>query len=115
VSSRWDIDGSEYVDLVSELLPNILGARDHDVDAAIRRQLNSGISFSLATELEAQLAETLCRIIPCAELLSEDTTTYNRRKIGAWCRSNASSRPACARLRTRHLSASLRRLNVSEA
>lgn len=63
----WDIDGNEYVDCVSALLPNILGYRDGDVDAAIRRQLSSGISFSLATELEAQLAETLCRLIPCAE------------------------------------------------
>jgi glutamate-1-semialdehyde 2,1-aminomutase/spore coat polysaccharide biosynthesis protein SpsF len=63
----WDIDGNEYVDLVSALLPTILGARDPDVDAAIRRQLCSGISFTLATELEAELAETLCRLIPCAE------------------------------------------------
>ncbi len=63
----WDIDGNEYVDLVSALLPTILGYRDPDVDAAIRRQLCSGISFSLATELEAELAETLCRLIPCAE------------------------------------------------
>lgn len=63
----WDVDGNEYVDLVSALLPNILGYRDPDVDVAIRRQINSGISFSLATELEAELAETLCRLIPCAE------------------------------------------------
>ncbi len=63
----WDIDGNEYVDLVSALLPNILGLRDPDVDAAIRRQVNAGISFSLATELETELAETLCRLIPCAE------------------------------------------------
>lgn len=63
----WDIDGNEYVDLVSALLPNVLGYRDPDVDAAIRRQLAAGISFSLATELEAKLAETLKRLIPCAE------------------------------------------------
>jgi glutamate-1-semialdehyde aminotransferase/spore coat polysaccharide biosynthesis protein SpsF (cytidylyltransferase family) len=63
----WDVDGNEYVDLVSALLPNILGYRDPDVDAAIRHQLCAGISFSLATELEAKLAETLCRLIPCAE------------------------------------------------
>ena len=63
----WDIDGNEYVDLVSALLPNILGYRDPDVDVEIRRQLSSGISFSLATELEAELAETLVRLIPCAE------------------------------------------------
>src|SRR5258708_17289664 len=63
----WDIEGNEYVDLVSALLPNVLGYRDPDVDLAIRRQISSGISFSLATELEAELAETLCRLIPCAE------------------------------------------------
>jgi len=63
----WDVDGNEYVDLVSALLPNILGLRDPAVDGAVRRQLSSGISFSLATELEAELAETLCRLIPCAE------------------------------------------------
>lgn len=63
----WDIDGNEYVDLVSALLPNVLGLRDPEVDGAIRRQLSAGISFSLATELEAELAETLCRLIPCAE------------------------------------------------
>ncbi len=65
----WDVDGNEYVDLVAALLPNVLGYRDPDVDAAIRRQLASGISFSLATELEAQLAEMLCRLIPCAEMV----------------------------------------------
>src|SRR6266852_4212836 len=42
----WDIDGNEYVDLVSALLPTILGSRAPDVDAAVRRQLRSGISFS---------------------------------------------------------------------
>jgi len=63
----FDVDGNEYVDLVSALLPIILGYRDPEVDAAIRKQLGSGVSFSLATELEAELAETLCRLIPCAE------------------------------------------------
>lgn len=63
----WDVDGNEYVDLVSALLPNVLGYRDPDVDGAVRRQLSAGTSFSLATELEAELAETLCRLIPCAE------------------------------------------------
>ncbi len=65
----WDADGNEFVDLVSALLPSVLGYRDPDVDGAIRRQLARGISFSLATELEAELAETLCRLIPCAEMV----------------------------------------------
>ncbi|MCH7485700.1 MAG: aminotransferase class III-fold pyridoxal phosphate-dependent enzyme [Proteobacteria bacterium] len=63
----WDVDGNEYVDLICGLLPVVLGYRDPDVDLAIRRQLDSGISFSLATALEAELAERLAEIIPCAE------------------------------------------------
>lgn len=65
----WDVDGYEYVDLICGLLPVLLGYRDPDVDAAIRNQLERGISFSLATELEVELAERLTRIIPCAEMV----------------------------------------------
>jgi glutamate-1-semialdehyde 2,1-aminomutase len=63
----WDVDGNEYVDLVNSLLCVSLGYRDPDVDTAIARQLAEGISFSLATERERELAELLVEIIPCAE------------------------------------------------
>ncbi|MHA1598170.1 MAG: aminotransferase class III-fold pyridoxal phosphate-dependent enzyme [Alphaproteobacteria bacterium] len=63
----WDVDANVYVDLVCGLLPVVLGYRDPDVDQAIREQLGRGISFSLATTLEADLAERLVEIIPCAE------------------------------------------------
>ena len=65
----WDVDGNEYIDLISGLLPVVLGYCDPDVDAAIRQQLECGISFSLATELEIALAERLVEIIPCAEMV----------------------------------------------
>jgi len=65
----YDVDGNEYVDLVSALLPNVLGYRDPDVDDAIRRQLTRGISFSLPTPLEIDLAERLVKHIPCAEMV----------------------------------------------
>lgn len=65
----YDVDGNDYIDLVSAVLPVVLGYRDPDVDEAIRRQLDRGISFSLATDLEAELAEMLCQIIPCAEMV----------------------------------------------
>lgn len=65
----WDVDGNEYVDLVNGLLPVVLGYCDPDVDEAIRRQLDRGISFSTGTELEAELAERLVRLIPCAEMV----------------------------------------------
>jgi glutamate-1-semialdehyde 2,1-aminomutase len=63
----WDVDGNGYVDLVLGLLPVVLGYQDADVDQAVRTQLTNGISFSLATELETQLAERLVEIVPCAE------------------------------------------------
>jgi Glutamate-1-semialdehyde aminotransferase len=63
----WDADGNEYVDLICALLPVILGYCDPDVDKAIRSQLEKGISFSLATVLEVELAERLVELIPCAE------------------------------------------------
>lgn len=63
----WDVDGNEYIDLVSSLLPTVLGYNDPDVNYAIQTQLHKGITFSLATALELQLAEKLCEIIPSAE------------------------------------------------
>jgi len=63
----WDVDGNAYVDYICGLLPILLGYCDPDVDAAIIQQLARGISFSLSTELEMQLAERLLRIVPCAE------------------------------------------------
>jgi glutamate-1-semialdehyde 2,1-aminomutase/spore coat polysaccharide biosynthesis protein SpsF len=65
----FDVDGNDYVDLVGGLLPVILGYRDGDIDAAIRAQLDRGISFSLATPLELILSKTLNRLIPSAEMV----------------------------------------------
>lgn len=63
----WDVDGNEYVDLVNGLLCVSLGYCDSDVDAAVRAQLDRGVSFSLSTELEAELAERVAAMVPCAE------------------------------------------------
>ncbi len=65
----WDVDGNSYIDYILGLLPVVLGYCDADVDAAIRDQLGRGITFSLATELEAELAERLVRLVPCAEMV----------------------------------------------
>src|SRR6266478_4702347 len=65
----YDVDGNDYVDLVGGPLPNILGYRDPDVDQSIRAQLSRGISFSLATTLEMDLAEKLNFHIPSAEMV----------------------------------------------
>ena len=63
----WDVDGNEYVDLVCGLACVTLGYRHPAVDAAVREQLGLGVTFSLAHPLEAEVAERICRLVPCAE------------------------------------------------
>ena len=65
----WDIDGNRYVDLVNGLMCMPLGYQDKEVNEAITQQLSKGISFSLPHRLEAQLAEILIELIPCAEMV----------------------------------------------
>jgi len=65
----FDVDGNRYIDFVNGLLAISLGYRDPDVDRAVRAQLERGITFSLATELEAELAELLVELVPCAEMV----------------------------------------------
>ena len=55
--------------MVCGLLPVVLGYCNPQVNAAIRGQIDKGISFNLATALEAELAERLVEIIPCAEMV----------------------------------------------
>ncbi len=62
-----DVDGNVYLDFVNALASVLLGYADDDVDAAVRAQLERGVTFSLSHELEIEVAERLCRLIPCAE------------------------------------------------
>ncbi|TVU76180.1 aminotransferase class III-fold pyridoxal phosphate-dependent enzyme [Pseudoalteromonas distincta] len=68
-SQIWDIDGNQYTDFINGLLCISLGYQDTDVDDAIRTQLCKGISFSLPHKLEAEVAELLVKLIPCAEMV----------------------------------------------
>lgn len=65
----WDVDGNGYIDYILGLMPLVLGYRDPDVDAAITAQMDKGITFSLPSTLEMELAERLVRLIPCAEMV----------------------------------------------
>lgn len=66
----WDIDGNEYIDFVSSLASITLGYQDPDVTNAVRDQLdNSGVIFSLPHPLETEVAELLCELVPCAEMV----------------------------------------------
>lgn len=63
----WDKDNNRYVDFVNGLLSVSLGYCDPAVDAAVKEQLSSGVTFSLPHRLEAEVAEQLIELIPCAE------------------------------------------------
>jgi len=65
----WDMDGNKYIDFVSSLLSVSLGYQDKEVDEAVKKQLSNGISFSLPHRLEAEVAELLIELIPCAEMV----------------------------------------------
>ncbi|MCA8974158.1 MAG: aminotransferase class III-fold pyridoxal phosphate-dependent enzyme [Planctomycetes bacterium] len=62
-----DVDGNEYIDLVCGLAAVLLGHRDPDVDAAVVAQLSRGVTLSLPTCLEAEVAELIVDAVPCAE------------------------------------------------
>ena len=65
----WDVDGNRYIDNILGLGPVILGHADPAVNAAAFRQMEQGASFSLPHPLEVELAELLCDLIPCAEMV----------------------------------------------
>lgn len=65
----WDVDGNEYIDWVSGIGAIILGYCDPVVDDAVREQIGKGVATSISSELEVELAEELCRTIPCAEMV----------------------------------------------
>ena len=65
----WDMDGHEYLDFTMGLCAVTLGYADPDVNAAVVRQLERGILFTLPHPLETEVAELLCRVIPCAEMV----------------------------------------------
>jgi glutamate-1-semialdehyde 2,1-aminomutase len=66
-SRVWDVDGNEYLDWNAAIGPLSFGYGYEPVDAAIRAQLEDGITFSLMHELEYEVAEMIREAIPNAE------------------------------------------------
>ncbi|MBO6805975.1 aminotransferase class III-fold pyridoxal phosphate-dependent enzyme [Thalassospira sp.] len=64
-----DVDGNSFVDMIMGLAAVGLGYCDPDVDRAVSAQLSKGMTFSLPTRLEAELAEQIIDIVPSAEMV----------------------------------------------
>lgn len=75
-SRIWDINGKEYIDYHAAFAPYLLGHNCDAVNDAAIGVIKEHISLigSGTSELEIQLAKTLCRIIPSLELIQITNT-----------------------------------------
>jgi len=65
----WDADGNKYIDYLLGYGPIVLGHADPQVNEAVIRQLNAGTIYSVEHEASVEVAEALCRTIPCAQMV----------------------------------------------
>lgn len=62
-----DEDDQRYVDYVGSWGPMITGHADQDVLNAVRSRLDLGLSYGAPTELETDMAELVCKLVPSME------------------------------------------------
>jgi glutamate-1-semialdehyde 2,1-aminomutase len=60
----WDADGRRYIDYVGSWGPAILGHAHPETVRAVQEAARHGLSFGAPTELEIEMAETLCALLP---------------------------------------------------
>jgi glutamate-1-semialdehyde 2,1-aminomutase len=65
----FDCKGKRYIDYVLSWGPMIMGHNHPEVREAVVRQSELGLSFGAPTELEIQLADRLCEIMPGMDLV----------------------------------------------
>lgn len=65
----FDADGQRYIDYVQSWGPMIVGHSHPEVIAAVIEKLQLGLSFGAPTEIETQLAEKLCALMPAMDMV----------------------------------------------
>ncbi len=65
----WDVDGKRYIDYVGSWGPAIVGHAHPAVVRAVQEAARHGLSFGAPTEIEIEMAETLCRLLPSLEMV----------------------------------------------
>lgn len=96
-----DLDGHRYIDYLGAFGPMILGHGTPAVLAAMRAQLELGLSFGMPTELESALAERIIAAVPSIERLrlvssgTEATMSALRLARGATGRSKVIKLEGC--------------------
>ena len=65
----FDADGNRYIDYIMSWGPMLLGHGNKIVTNAIKEQIDKALTFGAPTELELQLAEKLCSLVPGMEMI----------------------------------------------
>lgn len=68
-SRIWDVDGNEYLDFVLGQGPLLFGHSHPRIVEAVTRQLSRGQIYSAQHAAEVEVAELVCELVPCAELV----------------------------------------------
>jgi len=68
-SRIWDADGHQFIDYMLGYGSSILGHADRGVCEAVHRQVDLGTMFGTCNTVEVELAEQICSMVPCAELV----------------------------------------------
>jgi glutamate-1-semialdehyde 2,1-aminomutase len=68
-SHIFDVDGNEYIDLICSWGPLILGHCQPAVEDAVLRAVKDGLSFGAPTEIEVEMAQQICAMVPGLEMV----------------------------------------------
>jgi glutamate-1-semialdehyde 2,1-aminomutase len=67
-SRIFDVDGNAFVDYVMSYGPLVLGHAHPDVVAALEAAIRNGTTFGAPTELEVEVAELVCEVVPSMDM-----------------------------------------------
>ncbi len=63
----YDTKGKEYIDYVGSWGPMILGHAHPEVIKAVKKMAEKGLSFGAPTEIETEMADKVCELMPSIE------------------------------------------------
>ncbi len=65
----YDTQGRKYIDYVGSWGPMILGHAHPDVINAVKTAADNGLSFGAPTEIETEMADKICEIVPSMDMV----------------------------------------------
>ncbi len=68
-SRIWDADDNQFIDFLLSYGSLPLGHADAGICEAVRNQLELGTMYGTCNTTEVELAEQICHMVPCAELV----------------------------------------------